>query len=502
MDRLLKLLGNRYWRLNNLYFIVNKRDKLVPFRINSAQKILFSIKHPKTITLKSRQRGISTYKVIEGLDKCLFNANTQAGIQSYGLTESRKLYRKALVAWENMDPDIKDILEITLVSSNQEGLTFSNGSTLRIGNFRGDTLSSLHVSELAKIAIKFPEKAEELNTGAFEAVATDSTISIESTAEGASGLFYDIWTRAVARMAIVKKTPGIDLTPLDFYPIFLSWVDDPDCRMKHYYEATPEHIKYFNKVEQDLKIVLTQEQKNWCSAKLDRLGNKFDREYPYSPKAAFEQTIEGAYYSNEFKNLRVESSLYDPNLLVHSALDIGISDPTAVIFFQLHPTGVVKIIGDYAKTGEGLPHFAEVYRALGKKLVCTFGTTLVPHDIVVREWISAKTRLQAMQEMGFNPILVKKHRVNDGIEATRQLLKTIVVDAKAEDTLLAIQMYRRKYDRKFNIYLDTPEHDIYSHIADSLRYLAMGIKHNSVSDVYVNKPITHIKHSYNNSMDI
>ena len=501
MTKFIKKLANRYWRLNNLYTIVNKKDKLQAFKMNGAQKYLFSIKHPKTITLKSRQRGVSTYKVLENLDKCLFNSNTQAGIQSYGLIESRKLYRKALVAWEHFPQDIKDLLELSMTSANQEGLTFSNGSTLRIGNFRGDTLSSLHVSELAKIAIKYPEKAEELNTGAFEAVETNATISIESTAEGASGLFYDLWTKSVLRKKITEQTSR-KLTPLDFYPIFLSWVDDTDCVMEEYYEPTQEHLIYFSKVEKDLNIVLTQKQKNWCSAKLDRLGSKFNREYPYSPKAAFEQTIEGAYYSKEFSKLKIRDGLFDPQLLVHSALDIGVSDPTAVIFFQVTPTNEVNIIGEYAKTGEGLPHFANVYKAVGKKLGCTFGTTLVPHDIAVKEWISAKTRLSAMQEMGFNPKLVKKHRINDGIEATRQLLAHIGIDSSAEQVLLAIQMYRRKYDKKFNIYLDAPEHDIYSHIADSLRYLAMGIKHSCISDVYVNKPISRIKHRYNKGIDI
>jgi len=501
MEKFLRLLGNRYWRLNNIYHIINKRDKLIPFSMNKAQKEQFSVKHPKTITLKSRQRGISTYKVIEGVDKCLFNSNTQAGIQSYGLNESRKLYKKALVAWDNMDQDIKALLDIKLVSSNSEGLSFSNGSTLRIGNFRGDTLSFLHVSELAKIANRFPDKAEELNTGAFEAVSTDSTISIESTAEGAAGLFYDIWNRAVARKNIVAKTNSV-LTPLDFYPIFLSWVDDEDCSMEAYYEATPQHIKYFNKVEKELNIVLTQEQKNWCAAKLDRLGNNFDREYPYSAEAAFKQTIEGAYYSNEFKSLKIQSGLYDPNLLVHSALDIGVADPTAVIFFQKHPDSTIKIIGDYAKTGEGLPHFVQVYKALSTKIGCTFGTTLVPHDIAVKEWISAKTRLQAMKEMGFNPVLVKKHRINDGIEAVRQLLKFVVIDTEAEATLLAVQMYRRKFDKKYNVYLDSPEHDIYSHTSDALRYLAMGTKHNSIANIYINRPISRIKQVHNSGIDI
>ena len=41
-------------------------------------------------------------------------------------------------------------------------LGFSNRSTLRIGNFRGDTLQSLHVSELGKIAKDYPHKAKDV----------------------------------------------------------------------------------------------------------------------------------------------------------------------------------------------------------------------------------------------------------------------------------------------------------------------------------------------------
>ena len=172
-------LSRTEWRLDNLYTIINKEDKKQILRLNYAQKVLLGVTHPKTITLKSRQQGISTFKVAEGLDKCIYNDYTQAGIQSYGQSESKKLYKKALLMWEEYDKDILDILDIRLVSANAEGLTFSNGSVLKIGNFRGDTLSSLHVSELAKIAKKFPEKADELNTGAFEAVSTNSSISID-----------------------------------------------------------------------------------------------------------------------------------------------------------------------------------------------------------------------------------------------------------------------------------------------------------------------------------
>jgi len=134
MEQLIKkYLSNRLWRLNHLYSIVDKQDNLIKLRLNKAQMIHYNTKHTKTITLKSRQQGISTYKVIEGLDKCIWKTNTQAGIQSYGIVESQKLYAKALIAWDNLDQDIKDLLDIKLITSNQNGLTFSNGSQLRIG---------------------------------------------------------------------------------------------------------------------------------------------------------------------------------------------------------------------------------------------------------------------------------------------------------------------------------------------------------------------------------
>jgi len=483
LKQLAVFLANKHWRLDNLYTIVDKEDNVGILKMNYAQTVLFKVKHPKTITLKSRQQGISTYKVAEGLDRCIFEANSQNGIQSYGLSESKKLYAKALFMWEHFDPTIKKSLGIKLVVANSEGFKFNNGSTLKIGNFRGDTLSSLHVSELAKIAKKFPEKAEELNTGAFEAVSTNSSISIESTAEGKGGLFYEMWQRAELRLKLVGEE---GLTPLDFYPIFLSWTDDPDCSMAEYYEATKEDRLYFTKVEKDLDIVLTQEQKNWAAAKRSRLGGKFDQEYPYSPKAAFDVPVEGTYYLNEYKTLNIqEQELYDPNLLVHSAMDLGMNDTFSIGFFQQHPDGTVKIIGEYHNNGQGLAFYRDIYKALSKERGWVFGVTYVPHDVAVKELIAAQTRWDAMVEMGFNPVLVQKHRLLDGIEATRRFLKTVVISNKCEAIVGAIQNYRKKFDRSLSVYLDSPLHDEYSHTADMIRYIAMGLLSSPISDIYV-----------------
>jgi len=73
----------------------------------------------------------------------------------------------------------------------------------------------------------------------------------------------------------------------------------------------------------------------------------------------------------------------------------------------------------------------------------------------------------------------------DGIEATRQFLKTVEVDDSCEVFIGAVQNYRKKYDTKFEVYLDSPVHDEWSHPADAIRYLAMGNKNRTITDIYI-----------------
>jgi hypothetical protein len=474
-------LSSKLWRLNNLYTIMDKDGVKKKMRLNNAQmKVLTKFRHNKKIILKSRQQGLSTLYIAYNLDDCLFKAGYQAGIQSYGLDESEKLSKRALLMWDELDQEVKDIFGLNLVTNNSKGMSFSNGSVLKIGNFRGDTLQSLHVSELAKIAKKFPEKAKELKTGAFQAVGKNNKITVESTSEGKSGLFHEIWVKATS-----LEARGLEPGPFDFQPIFLSWVYDLDCSIDTEKEITENDAKYFTWVEEEIGIVLTPQQKWWYVSKLDELGEDMKREYPTTPDEAFEQSVEGTYYKHEFKGLKILDIKHDPNLLVHSAFDLGMNDTFSIIFFQLGDERVPRIIGEYMNSGHGLAHYKDVFNALEIKLGWTHGETYVPHDSKVRELIADKTRWTAMKELGFKPILVTRHKIQDGIEATRQFLKTCEIDRQCKVTIDAIQNYRKKYDERFSVYLDAPVHDEHSHTADALRYLAVGLKNRPITKIYV-----------------
>jgi len=58
-------------------------------------------------------------------------------------------------------------------------------------------------------------------------------------------------------------------------------------------------------------------------------------------------------------------------------------------------------------------------------------------------------------------------------------------DANNTITLGAIQNYRKKYDNKFDVYLDSPVHDFFFQAEDGIRDMAMGCKNRPITDIYV-----------------
>jgi len=427
----------------------------------SQRKVLTKYKHNRKIILKSRQQGISTLFLAYYLDSCLTKPGYQAGIQSYGQDEAEKLSKRAQLMWDKLDQNIKDLLGLKLVSNNSKGMTFSNGSILKIGNFRGDTLQGLHVSELGKIAKKYPDKAKELKTGAFQAVSVNNKITIESTAEGRTGLFYEMW----------NKTQG--LTPLDFEPIFLSWIEDPDCQLFHSFPINTEVEKYI----EDLNIDLTENQIWWLAAKMDELGEDFDQEYPATPEKAFASNIEGMYFKKQYTKLqgsnRITLAKYNPKYPVEVAFDLGMNDEMVMLFAQLI-NGTPYIIDEYHNTGERIKHYCEI---LSKKpYMGNYGQLILPHDGNVQDMSTGRTRKEEFRRNGFSNIkLLTRLSFLDSINAARQFIDASVFSDTCLNTLLALQNYRKKYDKNIGAYLSTDVHDIHSNYAAALRYMAQGL---------------------------
>src|SRR3990172_11338056 len=205
----LALLRDKLWRLNNLYLITDKRGKQIRFRMTPEQLEYFQGMHTRNIILKARQLGFTTEVCIIQLDAALFEG-AKCALIAHTLNDAKRLFREKIkYAYDKLPDEIK---QANPASNDAAGeLVFAKGGSLYIStSFRGGTLRYLHVSEFGKICAKFPHKAREIVTGAFEAVSSDCFVTIESTAEGRAGYFYDY-----SQSAEKQKLMGLPLGDLD-----------------------------------------------------------------------------------------------------------------------------------------------------------------------------------------------------------------------------------------------------------------------------------------------
>lgn len=466
-------LKDPYWRLNNLYKIQDKKGNVVRFKMNKVQYDFMNKYHHRNVILKARQHGFTTQIDIFFLDTCLFNKNIKAGIIAHSLNDAAEIFRtKIKFPYENLPEEIRDNPLISARNDKSNQYVFNNGSSITVGtSFRSGTVQLLHISELAKISLKYPKKADEIQTGAIESVPMNGLIFIESTAEGAGGYFYDVYKKA-SDMRLENKT----LSPLDYKDFFYAWHFNNDYRIdKKYYNK--KYDKYFENLELE-GLNLDMEQKAWYCLKCENLNeDKMMREYPSTPEEAFNSSLEGKYYTKQFRYLRSENRLgqdvYDKNLEVFTFWDIGHHDSTSIWFMQYNKHDKIvpyRIIDYHEESGEGFLHYVNVLKSKGYK----YKKHYMPHDFGNAEYYTGLTMYQKALEAGINVDLVKKSSFQDGIDEVRTILKYCIFDKKTELGYTKLENYSKKWDDINGIWRESEhKHDENSHAADAFRYLAM-----------------------------
>lgn len=191
----------------------------------------------------------------------------------------------------------------------------------------------------------------------------------------------------------------------------------------------------------------------------------------------FNLGVEGSFYGKYIDELRkadqIANVVWEPYLPVHTAWDLGYNDSTTIIFFQTQGPSI-RIIDYYENSKQGLEHYAK----LVKDKPYTYGKHIAPHDIAVHDLSTGISRWKMMYDLGivFLRTEGKLPSIDDGIEAVRRILPKCWFDAKKTEKLIKyLENYRQEYDNKRKVYRSTPLHDINSHAADAMRYLAMGL---------------------------
>lgn len=470
------LLKNRFWRLNHLYKIKDKNGKCVTFKMTPEQLEYFDGMHDRNVILKARQLGFTTEVCIIQLDLAIFHKK-ECALIAHSLPDAERLFRnKTQFAYQRMPDDIK--LANPLVKETTSEYVFAKGGSVTVStSFRGGTLYSLHVSEFGKICAKYPEKAKEIVTGAFEAVPLGGVITLESTAEGRAGYFYDYCAEAEKAML-----QGKELSNLDWKFFFFSWWKNPQYAIDPVEPLPARLLEYFAEMEAKHGIVVNERQKAWYYAKEKTLGDDMKREYPTIPAEAFQQSVEGAYYAKQFRwlytNKRIGQIPDNSHLPVHTFWDIGVGDSTA-IWFVREVGEEFHVIDYYENSGEGLRHYMKVLKDRGYE----YGEHWGPHDIENREFAAdAKSRKELAREgyeidgrmYSMNFRVVPKAGIDTGIESVREILKSCVFDEeKCAVGISHLEGYRKEWDDKRGCWKDKPLHDFTSHGADSFRYFAV-----------------------------
>jgi hypothetical protein len=190
---------------------------------------------------------------------------------------------------------------------------------------------------------------------------------------------------------------------------------------------------------------------------------------------SFDAAMVGSYYGDLMRRLedqgRFVNDLYDPNLKVDTAWDLGFTDDTAIFFVQLI-RGEVRIIDYYECSGEGMEHYAEVLEEKGYQ----YDRHWVPHDASQKlmaaggKSIIAQGRALGIERM----VQVRSVSVQAGIQAARAVLPNTWWDIdRTADGAKAMRSYCRKKDLDRNVFSKAPEHNWASHAADAFRYLAV-----------------------------
>lgn len=467
-DFIMNYLSSKLWRLNNIYTIVDKDGNKVKFVMNKSQHKVHSILtfvHSRVIVLKSRQQGISTYSLINYLDDVLFGEDLNVGMMAQGLEEAATLLERVKRAWENFPSEVTELLGLKLVKSNSKEFSFSNGCTIFIRtSFRSATLHRLHISEFGKIANKYPEKAKETKTGTLQAIKAGNPVVIESTAEGANE-FKTMWETSYNFLG--------ERSDKDYYPVFLSWMEDPDCVSSTPQVVTDEMVNYFEKLEYDTGITLTDEQKNFYIIQARELGDDVTQEYPSTPEEAFSVSKDGAYYAKHYreyvvKKKRLIENLYDPLLPVFVSVDLGMNDTMVLVFFQEF-NGEFRIIDEYHNNGEDISHYVNIMRDKPYRIQKTY----LPHDAEVRELGTGKSRKDMFRAHGVRVKVLPRSDVATGIERVRQMMKSLWIDSKLTYIIDTFNNYSKEWDDKAGQWKNKPKHDEWSNPADAIRYMAM-----------------------------
>lgn len=318
----LRLLTDFPFYAEHVLKIKTKSKGVQPFILNEAQRYIHDIVekqlkdlgYVRVLILKGRQQGCSTFVGGRFYFKTSQNFAKNALVMAHDSNTTNMLFGITRMYHDKCPEDVRPS---TRAASAKEfdfdeldsGYRVSTAGSGEGG--RGGTVHYLHGSEVA-----FWKNADLLFAGIMQSVPSGedifgSEIFLESTANGPSGKFYELWMDA-------EKGNN------EYIPIFTPWYWQDEYSVSINTGDTPKWTEDEIKYQESYGI--TDGQLLWRRYKISELGeSKFKQEYPATAQEAFEYSEEGAFFDRE----KVTKCAEDKDLTkAHIGAKVGALDPS------------------------------------------------------------------------------------------------------------------------------------------------------------------------------
>ena len=248
-----------------------------------------------------------------------------------------------------------------------------------------------------------------------------------------------------------------------FYDIYNNATQDPDWYVKVLRASQTGLLP--QKELDDARKVMTPDQ------------------YLQEMECDFESAIIGAYYGAEMRQITDQSRItkveLDPMFPLFSAWDLGYSDDTSIISYQV-VHGEIRIVDYHSSNGQSIPFYTGLIKQREMDWNMKYTTHYLPHDARAKtlasggksiiEQLSDKIPLKCLR-------IVPSLSLQDGIQAARMALLRCWFDAERSEGLIeCLRQYQREWDEDKKMFRDKPRHDFTSHGADAFRMLSIAWK--------------------------
>lgn len=202
----------------------------------------------------------------------------------------------------------------------------------------------------------------------------------------------------------------------------------------------------------------------------------FAQEY----ECSYQRGQKGSYFGYAMDRLRENGQItfvpHEPQMLVYTAWDIGLNDPTTIVFWQqAQDASSIRVIDCYTSNQLGIDHYAQVISEKGK--MYNYGTHFAPHDVMVREWGNqGQTRISSAHQLGLVFEKLPQQQIVESIQSALLTIPKMLFDEKKCLPLIeAIENYKREWSETYQMYGPKPAKSKFNHFADAFRYMCQAV---------------------------